>query len=307
MNVSCQICGTEMNGRINGSHLKRKHGIVLDDYIRMFPDVNIGSYEWTKNECKICGMKIDGAISSLIAHTKHSHDMKYSEYKIQYEPIMCGCGCGELSDYNYERNRFFEFKQGHYVVWNKGLTKYTHSSIGKGGGWNKGFTMETHPTMKLVSQKCKQIWIDGGDELKQKMVQNLKKSMLDKYGVDNANYLETGVKFKPYITPSGNIIKYQGYENYLLDKLLQKYDESDIVNSRKLMPRFEYLPKKSYIGDILVESTNTVYEVKSTWTWKIFKHFELKRDAVLKHGYNYAVYIYGDRKGKLVESLFYNK
>lgn len=306
MNVSCEICGAEMIGRINGSHLKRKHGIFLKDYITMFPHTDTGTYKWTKHECKICGLKIDGAISALIAHAKHSHSMEYSEYKIEYEPVICRCGCGELSDYNYERNKFFEFKRGHYEVWNKGLTKESHSSIGKGGGWNRGFTMETHPTMKMVSEKCRQVWANGGDDLKQRMVANVKKTMLNKYGVENANDLETGLKFRPYITPSGNLIKYQGYENYLLDELFQKYHEDDIINSRKLMPRFEYLPKKSYIADVLVKSTNTVYEVKSTWTWKIFKFFELKRDVVLKSGYNYCVNIYGDRKGKLVESLFFN-
>lgn len=296
-----------MRGRINGSHLKRKHGILLENYTTMFPDADIGEYSWTKHECKVCGKNMEGSISALIAHVKHSHNMEYSSYKIEYEPVLCNCGCGKISDYNYERNRFFEFKTGHHVVWNKGLTKQTHSSIGKGGGWNKGFTMETHPTMKIVSEKCKQVWISGGNELKQRMVENVKKTMLSKYGVENVNDLESGVKFKPYTTPSGDIIKYQGYENYLLDELFSTHDECDIVTSRKFMPRFEYLPKKWYIGDVLLKSNNTVYEVKSTWTWKIFKSFELKRDAVLNNGYNYAVYIYGDRKGKLVESLFYNK
>lgn len=306
MLVSCQICGTEMRGRINGSHLKRKHGIVLDDYIKMFPNSDVGGYEWSKHECKMCGVETDGGVSPFIAHIRHSHNIEYSTYKIQYEPVICGCGCGELSDYNFKRNRFFDFKCGHYEVWNKGLTKETHPSIGKGGGWNKGLSVENHPTMKIVSEKCRKIWIDGGESLKTRMVENVKKTMMLKYGVENANELETGVKFKPYITPSGNVIKYQGYENYLLDELFKKYEEYDIVNSRKSMPRFEYLQNKWYIADVLVKSTNTIYEVKSTWTWKIFKSFELKRDFILKSGYNYAVYIYGDRKGKLIESLFFN-
>jgi hypothetical protein len=35
------------------------------------------------------------------------------------------------------------------------------------------------------------------------------------------NMLKKSHKFKDYILPSGNVIKYQGYENFALDELIK--------------------------------------------------------------------------------------
>ena len=45
MNVECKICGLQMKDRINGSHLKYKHGITIEKYIEMFPTVHLGTYK----------------------------------------------------------------------------------------------------------------------------------------------------------------------------------------------------------------------------------------------------------------------
>ena len=58
------------------------------------------------------------------------------------------------------------------------------------------------------------------------------------YGVPNPIYLTTrnGYKYHLYEMPSGKIIKLQGYEPKLMDKLLLTYSEDDILYEKQDMP-----------------------------------------------------------------------
>jgi len=126
-------------------------------------------------------------------------------------------------------------------------------------------------------------------------------SCISRWGV--SNYAQTGLpcgyKWKPYTLPSGNIIMIQGYENLLLDELLSNYSEEQILTSRTDMPAFWYYTldgvKHRYFPDAYVPSTNTIYEVKSEYTYsESCKNdiFQLKKQSVIDAGFNFVLKIY---------------
>ena len=78
--------------------------------------------------------------------------------------------------------------------------------------------------------------------------------------------------------------------------LLETHTESDIITDRKKLPRFTYYidgVEKKYTPDMYVFSVNTIFEVKSTWTYKIFKYKEQKIKSVLDAGYDYHIVVFG--------------
>lgn len=107
--------------------------------------------------------------------------------------------------------------------------------------------------------------------------------------------LKSRVKFKEYKLPSGKTIKVQGYEDKGLDFLLSQYEESDILFSvkeirKKIGPIKYYSNEKirKYYPDFYVISTNTIYEVKSSWTYKSEKRKnEAKKNRCLELGFNF--------------------
>ena len=102
-------------------------------------------------------------------------------------------------------------------------------------------------------------------------------------------------RVKKYTLPSGKEINIQGYENYALDILLNKYTEDEILNSKSDMPVIRYKYKninRRYFPDIYIPKYNKIIEVKSLWTYKrdlmknIFKALNTR-----KMGYEYEIWI----------------
>lgn len=142
-------------------------------------------------------------------------------------------------------------------------------------------------------------------EFKDKM----KKTSLEKYGVEYPTQLveiqekaaHTAKSYKEYKTPTGKIIKVQGFEPYALDELYKLYSEDDIITDRKLVPKIEYTDndiKKYYFPDIYIKSINKIIEVKSTWTFKTNEEkCKLKGKACIDKSYLFELWIY-DKRGK---------
>ena len=143
-----------------------------------------------------------------------------------------------------------------------------------------------------------------------KNIQNkITQTNLLKYGVEHLmknpdyfdNMLNKSHKFKNYIFPSGNIIKYQGYENIALDELIinENIDESNIITGAKNVPKILYIDEnnKSHVHfvDIFIPNQNRCIEVKSTWTFT--KPNVLSKQKKAKElGYKYEIWVY-DKKG----------
>lgn len=106
-----------------------------------------------------------------------------------------------------------------------------------------------------------------------------------------------GYQWHKYTLPSGEVIEIQGYEPKAFDVLLTKYDESEILFKRTMVPNIWY--KWSYTGkihkyypDFYIPKDNLIVEVKSAWTYEkeILKNLD-KQARVLELGYNYQLMI----------------
>lgn len=110
-----------------------------------------------------------------------------------------------------------------------------------------------------------------------------RETWIEKYGVDHPmknsevlqRVLEKVHKFREVTLPSGKTVKLQGYEPEALFKLLESYDESDIVIAKsditKIIGKIKYTDlcgiTRTYFPDFYIMSENKIVEVKSTWTY----------------------------------------
>jgi hypothetical protein len=120
--------------------------------------------------------------------------------------------------------------------------------------------------------------------LQNEIIRNkIKKTNLERYGVEHVmhdpaifdrcmqNQLQVRYKFKEMVLPSGKIIKYQGYENYVIQYLLDSgINENDLELERINVPVISYQfdgKTRRYYPDIFIKSKNMLIEVKSTYTF----------------------------------------
>jgi hypothetical protein len=148
----------------------------------------------------------------------------------------------------------------------------------------------------------------GGHPKKNAEVQEKwKATCLEKYGGHPNQNKDVQIKseatsyhYKTYMMPSGNLVKYQGYENLALDELLQVYEEEDIMVGRANIPIIEYFiedKKHVYFPDFFIKSENKILEVKSEWTIQLRRgNVEEKAFATVKAGYKYEIWVYSDKK-----------
>lgn len=145
---------------------------------------------------------------------------------------------------------------------------------------------------------------------------NFKKNFLLKYGVENPSQLpeiaekqnKRGFQIKEYILPSGKKLTYQGYEHFVLDKLINenKIDENDIETSKTIVPELWYNyegEKRRHFVDIYIKSRKICIEVKSKWTLE--KHFNkvfAKQTSAKKQGYKYYILVVSP-KGEILQQF----
>jgi len=149
------------------------------------------------------------------------------------------------------------------------------------------------------------------NEIKEKS----KKTCLEKYGVEypcqNKEIHEKQNKnsyyLKNYVFPSGKFVKIQGYENYALNDLINKYniDENDIIIGSKNVPEIWYTDsnekKHRHFVDIYLPKINKCIEIKSKWTFNIQKNTVfLKQKSAKELNYLYEIWVY-DNKGNKVD------
>jgi len=156
----------------------------------------------------------------------------------------------------------------------------------------------------------------GGHPKTNKDVQDKwKATCLEKYGGHpnqnkevQAKSEATAFSYKEYMMPSGNIIKYQGYEDVALDELVQKYEEDDILVGRSAIPTIDYYindTKHVYFPDFMIKSENKIIEIKSEWTIQLKRgNVEEKALATIKAGYKYEIWVYNVKKVKVETKVY---
>lgn len=119
-----------------------------------------------------------------------------------------------------------------------------------------------------------------------------------KYSAQCPEIAEKMAQYKDYTYPSGNIIKIQGYENYVIDYLLENMNihEDDIVIKRSEVPVIKYRDDLMYYPDIYIKSLNRIIEVKSIQTYRT--NIEKNNDkaiACVNLGYSFQFWIYDEK------------
>lgn len=124
------------------------------------------------------------------------------------------------------------------------------------------------------------------------------------YGVDHQFHVpeiferQQNNRYKTYTIESPSHVKYrvQGYERFVIPELWKTYPENDVIVSKREVPKIEYTTdgkNKRYYPDSYIISTNTIVEVKSSYTIKN-KNLIDKLEACSKAGFDVKVYLYHD-------------
>ncbi|MBC8146853.1 MAG: hypothetical protein H8E98_02575, partial [Bacteroidetes bacterium] len=243
--VKCEICGLEMKMRLNGSHLFRKHGITIEEYKQQYPSAELGEYKTGTFKCAVCNETIDGNSAIKLKHIKTHGFNNVHEYNIEHTKRLCECGCGKLSEYSYDTISYKDYIDGHFVTWNKGYTKESSASakvfyekmFENRDAWNKGLTKETDSRVMKASESMKESKKNWTEDQTQNMVNNIKKTCLEKYGVDNAfKSKEVIKKIKETSLEKYGVESYTQTEEYIKKTKktkLERYGDENYVNIEK--------------------------------------------------------------------------
>jgi len=149
-----------------------------------------------------------------------------------------------------------------------------------------------------------------------KVQEKMKNTIIEKYGVENVSQspkiaekkLKSSYLKKEYILPSGKKILIQGYEDIVINKLLETHNEEDLILVQTEMPEIWYQQgdkKHRYIPDIYIISENKIIEVKSDRTMNL--HLEknkLKKKRCIEMGLGFEFMIYDGKMNRIDEKEF---
>lgn len=150
----------------------------------------------------------------------------------------------------------------------------------------------------LIKESREKYGVDNkfqSESIKKKSINTMRK----KYGVDSP--CEMHVRWKEYKMPSGRIVKFQGYENFALDKLIASgINENEILIEKKTQPKIFYLyngKKCRYYMDLYIKNINKIVEVKSDWTYKIHKNRNIaKKEECIRRGFDFEFWVFNNKK-----------
>ena len=182
----------------------------------------------------------------------------------------------------------------------------------------KNYGVENAGQAESVKKKIQESYIKhyGMHPLKTSEIKDKRAATcLEKYGGHpnqnkdvQAKSEATSYHYKTYMMPSGNLVKYQGYEDKALDELVQLYEEEDICIGRANVPIIDYYiddKKHVYFPDFYIRSENKIIEVKSEWTIQLKRgNIEEKALATVKAGYKYQIWVYNDKKVRVETKIY---
>jgi hypothetical protein len=235
---------------------------------------------------------------------------KYAKYN-QRLTVRFRCSCGIETTKRFEMLNVYRLPYCPECTLKKMIEKGKKTCMEKYGVDNAGKSEEIK---KKINESYLKIY--GMHPLKTDEVKNKRiKTCLEKYGGHPNQNKDVQIKseatsyhYKDYMMPSGNVVKYQGYENVALDELVQIYDEDDICVGRKNIPTITYYIediKHVYFPDFFIKSENKIIEVKSEWTIQLRRgNVEEKAVATIGVGYKYEIWVYNDKKTKVEVKVY---
>ena len=145
------------------------------------------------------------------------------------------------------------------------------------------------------------------------VIKKIKENNNEKYGSDwylgSEFRTHMGYAIKEYTTPSGKIVKYQGYENFLLDELYSKYNDDDVINTPESIQYLDIFGFKHRYHPDCRTSEDILYEVKSPYTFEKGKENNVLYNKIkysLEHCEQYVLVIY-EKNGDIVDKRIFNK
>ena len=273
--------------------------------------------EINKISCVVADKTIPRSTSQALYHIKNNHNHiptcicgKNRVFKDYMNGYNHSCGNKECR-YEIKKNTCIERYGVEHALQNIEIKNRMISTNNLKYG--KDFTWQSDEIKKTI--KNKMIANHGvSSYLEKPEIRKLGiKSLVEKnnnlYGVNHimqtVHYFDiikkAGYKLKPYILPSGKIVNIQGYENLAIDELLKLYNESDIIIENtdiqteigKIMWIDDNEKLHRYFPDIYIKSENTIYEVKSEWSFLVDHEINIKKkDACIENGLLFKFMIY---------------
>jgi hypothetical protein len=120
---------------------------------------------------------------------------------------------------------------------------------------------------------------------------------------------KSGLQYKIYTTPTGELRKVQGYEPRALNILFKEHNlpESDVITDRSKMPVISYTSdnkSRRYFPDIYIPSQNKIIEVKSSWTFELYYDINcLKWKATIDAGFQCEFWVFTRDDCSLITKL----
>lgn len=141
-----------------------------------------------------------------------------------------------------------------------------------------------------------------------------RKDCQDKYGVDHPMQVKeifekrSKQMYKFYThEAAGREFTVQGFEGQAINLLLERGVDVDDILVGKDVPRIEYHFRKDkvYYPDIYIECLNTIFEVKSLYTYNIEKERNIaKAKAAAACGYKHVTLIFDNKGKELIEESY---
>ena len=279
---------------------------IINTNILKYGSHCVSKNKTVQNKIKITNLKKYGSTSAmknkLVQYkTKMTNLKKYGKlYTLQNKEIKNKAINTTLEKYgvdNYSKTDEYKIK-----IKSTNLKKYGKKSYNQ--------TDECKEKIKFTNLKKYGKHYSQTEEYKEKC----KETSLKNYGVEhpfqNPEFAEkmykNSFKLKEYTLPSGKIIKYQGYEHFAYNELLniQNLDENELITSRKEVPEVWYEDENGkrhrYYVDMFIPSQNKCIEVKSTWTMRKPEFVFEKQQAVKELGYECEIWVY-NKDGTLIE------
>jgi hypothetical protein len=310
-----QYCKT--NGQF--TRYLRKHQLTYQQYFETYVSKNspkcecgkpLTFYQKTETYANSCGdPRCVGKTVSLIKNN-WTDEQRHKDSKNKKLAATLRTDDQKYTQYLKAKQTF---QQKYGVEWGSNLDTQKEKSRNTK---KERYGLETYNNSKQTSIA----WQNKTDKERTNIVNKRRKTCLSRFGVENAlmkpeartKSAKSNSKGKEFILPSGKVIGIRGYENTVIDKLLENYSEGDLKFDDRLseytLPVFDYVNMNQhtmkYYPDIYIKAENKLIEVKSRWWWegngaeKYKSRLEnnlRKKDAVLTAGYNYEVWLFSTK------------